>query len=553
MAIFEEKTPRLRTCLIFLFFICVFSYPVWHLGERELFWSEGDYAAAAMEQTGFPPVMRTHGIVTSHIYPLYPLFVKAVSRCGLSMESSLRIVSLLAFAATAVLVFIAGLRTGGLQSAAAGTTIMLTTFLTGEKAVEGYPQILTMLILFGGWMAWFELTLGRVHWNLAWLSAGLFGALAFYSAGATGLIYFILPLLAQQRPLNVWNKMRYSGFVIGIALIVFAILLWRIPLWNHADFLLMREDFSSWRFTDFLKNLVMFPADALFRFFPWSLMIWAPFCAALIPLDPNPLFGKYNRVLFTVLFVLIWLNPATRSRDFLYLAPLVSVMIGSCYWIVIRRYGQRFLLLFHALGWCLLLCAVAAAVYMLMPDELLTKFVTFRHSLAYRRVPAVFIGTMLEIMLSALLAAAAIYGARRKAPVWMVYALVFCSAMTLFWSIVNRYRACDKSKSTLGREFREALEIKENLTGRHLPVIYKDYSISGLYPECCYMGVRVMTVDPAKEFAPDRETVYVISTGVPTVFERNWTRIHDQIYKDKRLYLYKGVLRKDEYDDTGDE
>ena len=67
------------------------------------------------------------------------------------------------------------------------------------------------------------------------------------------------------------------------------------------------------------------------------------------------------------------------------------------------------------------------------------------------------------------------------------------------------------------------------------------------------MGVRVVTVDPTKEFAPGHETVYVISTGVPTVFERNWTRIHDKIYKDKRLYLYKGVLRKDEYDETGSE
>ena len=552
MAIFEEKTPRLRNCLVFLFFIWLFSYPVWHIGEREMFWSEGNYATAAIEQTGFPPLMRTHGVINPRIYPLYPLFVKAVSHCGLSMESSLRTVSLLAFAATAVLVFIAGLRTGGLQSAAAGTTIMLTTLLTGEKAVEGYPQSLTMLILFGGWLAWFELTLGRAHWNLAWLCAGLFGALAFYSAGPTGLIYFILPLLAQQRPLNVWNKLRYSGLVLGIALIVFAVILWRIPFWNQADPSPVLEDFS-WHFSGFLKNLVMFPADALVRFFPWSLMIWAPFCAALIPLDPNPLYGKYTRHLFTVLFVLIWLNPATRSRDFLYLAPLVSVMLGSCYWIVVRRYGQRFLTLFHVLAWCLLLCAAAAAVYMLVPGDMLAKFLTFRHDLAYRHVPSVFIATMLEILFASILAAVSIFGIRRKAPVWMVYALVFCSAMTLFWSIINRYRACDKSQSALGKEFRAALETKEHFSGRHLPVIYKDSSISGLYPECCYMGVRVVTADLTKEFAPDQENVYVISTGVPTVFERNWTRIHDKIYKDKRLYLYKGVLRKDEYDDTGDE
>ena len=63
------------------------------------------------------------------------------------------------------------------------------------------------------------------------------------------------------------------------------------------------------------------PSSAAFRFFPWSLMLWAPFCPALIAIERNPLLIKYHRILFVVLGLLIWFNPQTKPRDFFYLLP----------------------------------------------------------------------------------------------------------------------------------------------------------------------------------------------------------------------------------------
>ncbi len=535
MAIFEEKQPRLWICILLLLAAFACSYPLWHVQDRELFWAEGTYAAAVTELTSFPPVMQAHGVYQPRIYPLFPLFTKALVDCGLSAEAALRSVSVFSLLALTALVFLACYRTSGLQAAAAGAAVMMTTFLTGEKAMEGYPHMLTVLILFGGWLTWFELAMGRGKWNQAWISAGLFSGLAFYCAGFTGLVYFLVPLLTQHRPLNVWTKLRYPGLLIGMLFTSLLIFFWWIPQWS-----LPASDVSyAWNFTGYLKHILMFPLDAAFRFLPWTLLFWAPFCAALIPLDQNPLFSKFHRILFCTLAVMVWLNPASRGRDILYLAPLAAVMTGSYYWIVVRRYGHCFLKLFRCIGWILLLLAPAALGYLFCPEEILTRFFTFEYELSYRQQMPDLLITVIEITAAALLSVIALRGCRKKYPVWIVYLLLFSSMMLFFWGIVGSYRACDRSRHEVAEQFRKALPPKA-------AVLYKDASISGLYPECCYMKVRVLTADTTKDFASGEETVYVISAGVPAAQGRNWTRLHDSVYKDTRLYLYEGVLRKDE-------
>ena len=73
MAIFEEKTIKPITVILILAAIFVFSYSLWHLGARELFWDEGNVAAAIRELTVFPPAITLHGELSQSQYPLYPM------------------------------------------------------------------------------------------------------------------------------------------------------------------------------------------------------------------------------------------------------------------------------------------------------------------------------------------------------------------------------------------------------------------------------------------------------------------------------------------------
>ena len=342
MAIFEEKKPCAGRTICFILVVFALSYSFWDLGMRELFRNESEYAVAAQEMNSFPPLITLHGQMQTGIFPLFPALAKGLSACGLPMEFSLRFISVVSLLALVMIVWLACYRTGGIQASAAGAAVMLSTLLAAEKAVEGYPHMLTALILYSGWLLWFELALGRGNWNLAWIAAGLFGGLAYCNAGVTGLIYFAIPLLIQQRPLNVWTKLRYPGVPVCLGILALFILLQWLPQWEAKMAMAAPVQQEGPAFSGYFKQLIGFLPDIFFRFLPWSLMLWAPFCSALIPLDPNPLFGKFHRILFLTLGVMLWLNPETRSRDLLYLTPLLAVLIGEFYWIVVRRYGFRF-------------------------------------------------------------------------------------------------------------------------------------------------------------------------------------------------------------------
>lgn len=544
MAIFEEKEQRTGWTFGLILVMFLLSYSFLGLGERELFWNEGEYAVAAQEMDSFPPLTTLHGQINSRIFPLFPILAKGLSACGLPMEFSLRSISVLSLLALVLIVWLACYRTGGIQASAAGAAVMFSTLLTAEKAVEGYPQMLTTLILYSGWLLWFELALGRASWNLAWISAGIFGGLAYSNAGFTGLAFFAVPLLVQQRPLNVWTKLRYPGVAACLGLLTLSILLRELPLWEAKMAMAVPVQQDGLHFAGFFKHILCFLPEIVFRFFPWSLMLWAPFCSALIPLDPNPLFGKFHRILFLTLGVMLWLNPATRSRDLLYLTPLLAVLVGQYYWIVVRRYGFRFLAAFRLLAWVLILLSVVFMGFLYLPESLLQSIPgVVLHSLDYRTGPLLIVST-LEVLGAFLLAAAGLFFCIRHQAVWKVYLFLFSSFMLLHWGVVNPYRAYSRPRSDMGREFREFLPREE----KKPCVVYKDSQISGLYPECWYMGARVKTADLSRKIEDDSGTVYVISTGVPAAAGRDWIRLHDTMYKDNRLFLYKGIPRKDETD-----
>jgi len=545
MAIFEEKKQQAGWTICFILLMFMLSYSFWDLGDRELFWNEGEYAVAAQEMDSFPPLITLHGQIHGRIFPLFPVLAKGLSACGLSMEFSLRSISVVSLLALVLIVWLACYRTGGIQASAAGAAVMFSTLLTAEKAVEGYPQMLTTLILYSGWLLWFELALGRASWNLAWISAGVFGGLAYCSAGATGLAFFAIPLLVQQRPLNVWTKLRHPGVPVCLGLLALFILLQEIPLWEARMATAGPVQQDGLHFAGYFRHLLFFLPDIVFRFLPWSLMLWAPFCSALIPLDPNPLFGKFHRILFLTLGVMLWLDPATKSRDLLYLTPLLAVLVGQYYWIVVRRYGFRFLAAFRLFAWILILLSIIGLGFLHLPESFLRTFFPGLHPLDYRTAGSGLLFSSLEVLVAFLLAAAGLYSCIRKYAVWKAYLLLFGSLMLLFWGVVNPYRAYNRPRSAVGREFRQFLPREE----KKPCIVYKDSQISGLYPECWYMGARVKTADLSRKIDDDSGTVYVISTGVPAAAGRDWVRLYDTMYKDNRLFLYKGIPRKDETDE----
>lgn len=551
--IFEEKEPRLLTALLLPLLALALAYPLWHLAERDLFWNEGDYAVIAGEFDSFPPVVTAHGQIMTDEYPLYPLLAHWLSHCGLGMEFSLRFLSLLSFGGLALIIWITCWRAAGLQAAAASASIMLSTILVAEKSIEGYPQMLSVLLIFSGWLLWFNLGQGRGLWDLAWVFAGLFGGLAFYNGGWSTLIYFLVPLMFQRRPLTIWSKINRWGFDAGALIVLAFILFWGLPWWFEgmaSPQKVLQPDPLGDSLMEYLEDVCLFPFEVLMRFLPWTLILWAPFCAALIPLDKNPLFSKFLRILTYVLFVLVWLNPDTRGRDILYLAPLLATLGGLNYWIVARRYGYRLLGLFRLTAWLMIAAAGGCIAYLVLPEETIDFIPFITRDLSFKEDPAYLLRSVCELGGSVLLALTALLLCRREKPVWALCLTLFCSAMLIYWAVVNPYKASDHSRKRIGLELREALAVQQTPPGT---IVYKDAALAGLYSETYYMGYPVRALNSLSDLPESGSVVYLISATPPTTVNRNWTKLLDTLYRERRLYLWKGVLREDIADDYYDE
>jgi hypothetical protein len=406
-------------------------------------------------------------------------------------------------------------------------------------------------------MLWFYLGFVRSNWNAAWLSVGVFGGLAFYSNGLTAVVYFLVPLAFQQRPFRVWSKLRKPGLLAAILLGAVFFFAWLTPIQN---FLAANpeapHEAQPFRLLTYFKDIAVRPFDAAFRFFPWSLMLWAPFCPALIAIERNPLLIKYHRILFVVLGLLIWFNPQTKPRDFFYLLPLASVLAACNYWILVRRYAGKFFGIFLLLSVLALAAGAAAVAYLVLPLEVFSKFAVGVRLPETK--PAVTLLTGVEITLSVLAAVSAILLARLRRPVWMTYLFVFASFMLLFWAVVNPARSMNRNKSELATDILKKLkedavpagtEPESVSQAAQLPAtLYKDPAIMGLYSEGCYIGIPIRTLAHDKIPAAV-DPAYVLTADVPSHHVRTWTRLYDREYRGKHLYIYKGVLKKELSDD----
>ena len=543
MAIYEEKEPSVLWIVLLITAAFLASFPLVQLGMNELYSTEGEYAAAACEFSRTNTLVTVHGVLPKSVFPLFPATVRLLLDFGFPIEFSLRFMSLLPLALMALLTGLVCGRSADRQAGAAAAVAVLTPILAGSKAPEGYPQMLSALIVYGGWMLWFYVGFVRSNWNLAWIAVGFFGGLAFYSNGLTAVIYFLVPLAFQQRPFTVWTKLRKPGLLAAILLATVFFFAWLTPIQNWlAENPGIPSEAPSFNLLKYFKEIAIRPFDAAVRFFPWSLMLWAPFCPALIAIERNPLLIKYHRILFVVLGLLIWFNPQAKSRDFIYLLPLAAPLAAFNYWILVRRYAGKFFALFLLLAVVALAAGAASAAYVMLPQETFSKFV-IGFNLPPEK-PVVTVLMAVEVTLSIISACSAILLIRMCRPVWMTYLFVFASFMLLFWAVVNPVRSMSREKEKFADGILTALSERADSP----TTLYKDPAITGLYSEGCYLGIPIRTLDHDR-IPAEVDPAYVLTTGVPSHYTRTWTRLYDCEYRHAHLYLYKGVPLKKELPD----
>ena len=544
MAVFEDKKIGLWSAGILLLLLFALTFPLWHLGDREMLGWEGELAVAVTEMSDNELAPTTHGYL-SDAPPLFLWLAKIFSLFGIPLLYVLRGLSILSYFILTALVFFVCRRNCGVQAAAAAAAVMISTLVVFDKLPFGSPVALTALLLYGGWIAWIELTLRRSNWNLAWIVAGVFGTLIYCNAGFTGLIYFFVPLFLQRRPLTVWPKIGHAGLYYGALMIAgMALILWyfqsSVPLAPDSRLA------AGMTTGEYLMKALLFPFAAFVRLLPWSIFLWAPFCAALIPLQDNPLFGKFHRILFIVLLLLIWFNPASASRDLFYLMPLIATMIGSFYWIIVRRYGEKICSVACLYAWGLLAVTGLAALFLFLPIEILSDFlrkINLTSLLVVRKFSLPFWCALTGLLVPAL-AVFMVFFSRRKIPCWLTVSMLFCGTMLLYCSVRAPHLRAQNEKQHFAGQLKKVFEKRKLDPEKDL--IYTN--INGLYAEGFYAGYRFRYTD-MENIPGEKQVIYLLTAKIPLDPSRSWNKIDEEIdYKEQHLFIYEGQLNRSEDD-----
>jgi len=545
MALYKEK--KINTVFLILLLVAAFFaiFCPWRLGERELYWDEDYYAVQTLELEHTPSTTFAHGEFTYDSSPLFPLIVaKLKSDLSLPIEFVLRLVSVLALAALSCLVWIAAKNAGGVKAAAVATAVVISSNIVIEKAIDGYPDVLTLLFLMAGWLLWFSLGVGRGKWNLAWILGFFFCGLAFYTQGFITILYFVFPLIFMRRPMTIWRKLKKPGFPIGLFILLLFVLLWWLPHLIFAGDIEIRPIvFEGEDILDYLQHLAFFPIDVAMRFMPWTILAWVPFCVAFMPLDKTPIFSRFLRTLFFGIFFALWLMPNFEARSILLLIPPVAILIGINYGLFIRRYGRHFPKFYNYFGWLAILCAGVVMGFYFGPEKWVVSVASFSRGIAFRELASSQINAYVAAGLMVLIGIILIF--YRKIQIWIVIMFVGCVPGLFLWSIIIPYKAQAHGKQLLGKQLRDILQ-EENVSANE--VIYKS-AIKDLYGECYYMGYQVKKIYSLKELPKFKEVIYVISTDYPQVPSREWTNLLPETkqYRGRPIGLRRGVLKKRQF------
>jgi Dolichyl-phosphate-mannose-protein mannosyltransferase len=537
MSVYKETPFKKSYAIFFIVIVFIVMYPLWLLGDRELYWNEGLYA---VESTGIEywfPVARAHGIMQTNSFPLFPWLARLLHELsGLPITFILRGIAVAALGGIIALVWHTTRRVAGTKAATVAAAVMMSTSIIFEKTLDGYPEMGGMLFLTIAWLLWFYLGTIKNNWSLAWVAGYFFCGLAFYTIGWTAIIIFTVPLIFMRRPLTIWPKLRKPGFFAGLMLLVGFVMLWFFPYLQNSQALSFLS-FPTNTWGNYLVHLLTFPFEVVFRFLPWSIIAWAPFCVALIPLDKTPVFSRFLRTIAYSLFFLIWLNPSADSRNIIFLVPPVAILSGIYYPIVIRRYGKQFQLVLKYLSFLAIATGIIVIAAYLLPTTWWSSLVSMKRGMGFVTNPKYL---LLSLFYGCMICSIGIWLCSKmgKVRIWQLILLLTLCVTTFFWAIMYPYRAQDKGKSNLGSEIRETLE---NSNVPHNTLIYK-IDIVDLYGECYYSGYRVQRIISLNDIPDYKPVIYLLSLGFPGMPERRWTNLFppNKKYRGKDLRLWKG-------------
>jgi len=522
----ENRTNQFQSIVWPLaFFILFFAF--W-IGGRELFRQEGLYACCAREFIPGTP-LTAHGIVQKDVPPLYPVLVHLLNKTGISMECALRLLSITMLGAWSILAAAVAARRRNLRAGVVTFLCCCGTIFAMGKGIDGTPATMSAFFLLAGQLCFFHFGNRLASWNKAWLSASLLWILALLSGGPIVLLYCFVPILFLRRPLSVSSKFNTPGFFVACALFVLTAILWIVGTGNN-NLDLLPDEFSSW---DNFKRLLTFPLLLPVRFFPWSLLMWMPFCAALQAVDQTPVFSRYLRTLFAVSIVLMWILPLRPASELFFVTGPLAIMTGLNYELGIRRYRKWFI---NAL-WGFEILIFAAALIMallLLPNKWLTvlPFVD-PGKLIYRAEYAIVIfATLILLTIHAIF----FHIHRRRYPIWhMIFKMTVCCAVFCNILILPDY-ITERRWRTLGQDISAALPAEAKTE-----TLYK-FDINGMYCGLFYAGVPVQKIKTLEEL-PAGKTVYLLASGFPRHFGWRWSPLlpPDYRFEGEHLTMWRGV------------
>ena len=538
MGNYIERKISTGGMVLFLLTLFLLLFQPWQVGFRELYWNESTYAAQAMEVFHGFPAARAHGELFGIDQPLFPMLTRGLWELGVPMEFALRWLSLLPVLGIAIWIFMLAKSAAGNTAGGVATAVWLTSNILMEKATDGYPELAAVFFIHTGWFLWFVLGQRYNSWNWAWILAGVFAALAFYTNGFTALVYFIFPLIFMRRPLSIGQKLRRPGSLGALALVIIAILLWAIPYARSAQSSIVYLDPNS--LGSFYRHIWAFPLDLVWRLLPWSLIAWPVLCAAYRPLDPTPIFSRFLRTLFIASFFLLWFSPFHDVREMTLVIPSLAILIGINYSLLIRRHGTFYIKIVRVFPYLIALCAMVTAGFFLIPDHLILpvlssldlniELMEYRHDWLPRA------NGIASAILIFLIALYMLYR-RKDIPLWVAAALVMLSPMLFNWSVMRPYSVQKAAKRTWAEEMTTVL-VPEDAA-----ILYK-WNITGLYGECFYLGLPVQRITRLAELPADAQTVWLLATSYPQYPDRVWTLLVELPIQDAGLRLYRGVLHR---------
>ncbi len=542
----ERKLNLFWGIIILVAFFLLFFFPI-KLGLRELRWQEGYYAALALEMGRSAlllPAVELDGSTLINNMPLFPLLAMLINKIGCPIELALRLISVVSLGITAL---VCAITVGAARDRSAAfftAAMIISSSVILEKSMLGYPINLLVMIVICGQLLWFKFGAMDHNWTLGWLVGFLASALAFYCSGLFGLIYFWVPLIFLRRPLGIFGRLQHKGVYLGLLILLFFVLMWFVPFsYSIKLYPAQLYDFGGMiSGSDYLLQLVKFPFELLLYSLPWALVMWAPFCVALFPLDETPILSRFLRTIAISSFFFIWLLPGANPWDVPYLLPALAMLCGMNYWIVIRRYGNVYMKILRIFPVPMMICGILIVLFYALPTDVLMFFFKLSGNIEFKGKLFYYIFGFVSgvgLILTGLLLAF-----RWRPPIWLYTLLIMLAPMLFYWTIAHPYTAGDGERRAFGQRVRSIL----NQNGyQNDEVVYK-FNLSGLHTEMVYMDVPGRRIDNLLLLPGDKKQVFVLSSTFPQLSSRNWSNLlpENTLYRDNPINLWKGELKAEE-------